>query len=161
MKESVEQMLHRLVNLLEEKMIAMESIQALTLKQKEDIEENLGDNINSFIDKKQVEIDKINTIDEKFEDIVKKIKVELGIESLEQIDADRFPQLKVIRKKTEEIIDLANSIMKLEEYNKNKIIEIIDQIKNDLKTVKLGQKSVKAYEKPNIHVGGIYIDRKK
>ena len=161
MKESVEQMLHRLVNLLEEKMIAMESIQALTLKQKEYIEENLGDNINSFIDKKQVEIDKINTIDEKFEDIVKKIKVELGIESLEQIDADRFPQLKVIRKKTEEIIDLANSIMKLEEYNKNKIIEIIDQIKNDLKTVKLGQKSVKAYEKPNIHVGGIYIDRKK
>ena len=161
MKESVEQMLHRLVNLLEEKMIAMESIQALTLKQKEDIEENLGDNINSFIDKKQVEIDKINTIDEKFEDIVKKIKVELGIESLEQIDADRFPQLKVIRKKTEEIRDLANSIMKLEEYNKNKIIEIIDQIKNDLKTVKLGQKSVKAYEKPNIHVGGIYIDRKK
>ena len=161
MKESVEQMLHRLVNLLEEKMIAMESIQALTLKQKEDIEENLGDNINSFIDKKQVEIDKINTIDEKFEDIVKKIKVELGIESLEQIDADRFPQLKVIRKKTEEIIDLANSIMKLEEYNKNKIIEIIDQIKNDLKTVKLGQKSVKAYEKPSIDIGGIYIDRKK
>lgn len=159
--ESIEKMMNDLVELLEEKKAVLEKIHELTLKQKEDIENNQGDNINGFIDKKQVEIDKINVIDEDFANTVKKLKLELDIESLEQVDTDRFPQMKVMRVKIEEILSLGNDIMKLEEYNKDKIIEIINHIKKDLKAVNLGRKSVKAYEKPNIDVGGIYIDRKK
>lgn len=161
MMESIEKMMNDLVELLEEKKAVLEKIHELTLKQKEDIENNQGDNINGFIDKKQVEIDKINVIDEDFANTVKKLKLELDIESLEQVDTDRFPQMKVMRVKIEEILNLGNDIMKLEEYNKDKIIEIINHIKKDLKAVNLGRKSVKAYEKPNIDVGGIYIDRKK
>lgn len=161
MMESIEKMMNDLVELLEEKKAVLEKIHELTLKQKEDIENNQGDNINGFIDKKQVEIDKINVIDEDFANTVKKLKLELDIESLEQVDTDRFPQMKVMRVKIEEILSLGNDIMKLEEYNKDKIIEIINHIKKDLKAVNLGRKSVKAYEKPNIDVGGIYIDRKK
>jgi len=161
MMESVEKMMNDLVELLEGKIAALEKIHELTLKQKEDIKNNQGDNINGFIDKKQVEIDKINVIDEDFANTVKKLKLELDIESLEQVDTDRFPQMKVIRVKIEEILNLGNDIMKLEEYNKDKIIEIINNIKKDLKAVNLGRKFVKAYEKPNIDVGGIYIDRKK
>ena len=51
--------------------------------------------------------------------------------------------------------------MNLENENKEKINKIINQTKDDLKRIKLGQKSINAYDKPNINIDGIYIDKKK
>jgi len=151
----------KLQSLLEEKKAAMESIYSLTLDQKEDIEKNQGENLNSFIDRKQKEIDKIQAIDENFQDVVMLLKKELEIDVLDNIDPKIYPEFKSIKGLTKQIMELAPKIMELEEQNRIKVQDIINNIKKDIKTIKLGQKSVKAYEKPNLNVGGIYIDSKK
>jgi hypothetical protein len=151
----------KLQSLLEEKKAAMESIHSLTLEQKEDIEKNQGENLNSFIDKKQTEIEKIQTIDESFQDAVILLKKELDIEVLDDINPNIYPEFKSIKELTEQILGLAKKIMELEEQNKIKVQDILNSIRKDIKTVKLGQKSVKAYEKSNLNTGGIYIDSKK
>jgi len=151
----------KLQSLLEEKKASMESIYSLTMDQKEDIEKNQGENLNTFIDKKQKEIDKIHLIDDNFQDMVMQLKKELEIEALDDIDIEIYSEFKSVKELTKQILDLAKIIMELEEQNKIKVQEILDNIKNEIKTIKLGQKSVKAYEKPNINAGGIYIDSKK
>ncbi len=151
----------KLQSLLEEKKAAMESIHSLTLEQKEDIEKNQGENLNSFIDKKQTEIEKIQTIDESFQDAVILLKKELDIEALDDIDTKIYSEFKNIKELTKQILDLAQKIMEIEEQNKIKVQDILNSIKKDIKAIKLGQKSVKAYEKPNVNTEGIYIDSKK
>lgn len=151
----------KLQSLLEEKKAAMESIYSLTIDQKEDIEKNQGENLNSFIDKKQKEIEKIQTIDESFQDAVILLKKELDIEALDDIDTKIYSEFKSIKELTKQILDLAQKIMEIEEQNKIKVQDILNSIKKDIKAIKLGQKSVKAYEKPNVNTEGIYIDSKK
>ncbi|MGI5999157.1 MAG: flagellar export chaperone FlgN, partial [Lutispora sp.] len=107
----------KLQSLLEEKKAAMESIHSLTLEQKEDIEKNQGENLNSFIDKKQTEIEKIQTIDESFQDAVILLKKELDIEALDDIDTKIYSEFKNIKELTKQILDLAQKIMEIEEQN--------------------------------------------
>lgn len=151
----------KLQDLLEQKKYALESIYKLTIAQQEDIEKNQGENLNSFIDEKQKEIEEIEVLDEAFNKTFQIFKSELKIETLDSIDIRSYPELGAIKKITGEIMDLSRKIMDLEEDNKDKVTNIIDGIKEELKTVRLGQKSLKAYEKTNINTGGVYIDRKK
>lgn len=97
----------KLQSLLEEKKAAMESIHSLTLEQKEDIEKNQGENLNSFIDKKQTEIEKIQIIDKDFEDTVRTLKKKLDIEVLDDINPNIYPEFKSIKELTEQILGLA------------------------------------------------------
>ncbi|MPM83674.1 hypothetical protein SDC9_130743 [bioreactor metagenome] len=161
MDMDVMDMISKLQSLLEQKKTSMESIHKLTLAQKADIDKNQGENLSRFIDEKQKEIDMIEGIDQAFAEIYQLMKSKLKVDTLDSIDAESYPQLKIVKKITGEILDLAGDIMKLEEENKGRVSDLIDGIKRQLKTVKLGKKSLKAYETPNVNVGGVYIDRKK
>ncbi|SHI39080.1 flagellar export chaperone FlgN [Lutispora thermophila] len=161
MGEKSKDMIIKIQSLLEEKKAALEEIYELTLGQKNDIENNEGENLHGFIDKKQVEIDKIKKIDEDFEEAAKLLKEELQIESFESISVADYPEFKNIKDLITDIMDLARSIMELEEQNKIKVQNLIDDIKKDIKMVNSGQKFLKAYDKPNINISGIYIDSKK
>lgn len=147
--------------LLDQKKTSMESIHKLTLAQKDDIDKNQGENLSSFIDEKQKEIERIEDLDEAFAETYQLLKSSLNIHALDSMDIDSYPQLKIVKKITGEILDLAGNIMELEEENKARVSDLIGSIKRELKTVRLGQKSLKAYEKPNVNVEGVYIDRKK
>lgn len=161
MRETAKDIVIKIQRLLDEKRTALENIHNLTLDQKQDIERNQGESLQVFIDKKQIEIEKIKKIDESFEAAVKMLKEELGIESLDNINAAVYPEFKNIKDLTVRIMDLGQKIMELEEQNKIEVQNLIDNIKKDIKTVKAGQKFIKAYDKPNINIGGIYIDSKK
>lgn len=151
----------KLQSLLEQKKTSMESIHKLTSAQKDDIDKNQGENLSSFIDEKQKEIDRIEDIDQAFAETYQFLKSELKVDTLDSIDVGSYPQLKTVKKITGEILDLAHDIMKLEEENKGRVSDLLEGIKKELKTVRLGKKSLKAYETPNVNVGGVYIDRKK
>ena len=153
--------LSKLKELLEQKKAALDFIHKLTLEQQEDIEKNQGEGLESFIDDKQKQIERIEALDESFNQAFSLLKFELGIERVDQINIENYPQLREVKKIIGEIMELAETIMGLEEKNKAKVAEIIDGVKRELKTIKLGQKSLKAYDKPNINTGGVYIDRKK
>lgn len=161
MSVSVEDIIIKMQQLLKDKKDALACIYDLTIKQKEDIESNMGDNLEGFIDKKQEQIDKIEKIDNLFKNVFQLLKAEIKIDTLDELDLDLYPDLKTVKKQVKEIMELAGKIMELENENKEKIDKIMDKIKNDLKRVRLGKKSLDAYDKPNTSVDGIYIDRKK
>ena len=161
MSASVEDIINKMQQLLVNKKDALTCIYDLTVKQKEDIETNMGDNLENFIDKKQEQIDKIEIIDNLFNNVFQLLKSEMKVDTLDDVDFERYPNLKNIKKQVIEIIELTSKIMEVENRNKEKVDKIMNEIKDDLKKVRYGKKSIDAYDKPNVNVDGVYIDRKK
>lgn len=147
--------------LLNEKKVALDIIYNMTVKQREDIEKNEGENLKEYIDKKQEQIDRIDNIDELFENTFNRFKKELNIESVETLDFMLYPGLKTIKDQTEDIVSLGKKTMELEIENKGKLEALIENIKSDINQVKAGKKSIHAYDVQNTNTDGVYIDKKK
>jgi len=158
--ESNEEVL-KMQELLKEKKAALDIIYNMTVKQQEDIEKNEGENLKEYIDKKQEQIDRIDNIDELFEDTFNKFKKELNIESVETLDFTLYPGLKTIKELTEKIVNLGKKTMEIEIENKEKLTVLIENIKSDINQVKAGKKSIHAYDAQTVNIDGVYIDKKK
>jgi hypothetical protein len=89
------------------------------------------------------------------------MKRELKVNTLEEIDFSKYPEMKNLKLKVAEIVSVAQDIMGIEESNKKKLIVLMNGLKKEINQINAGKKSIKAYEKPNINNDGIYIDKKK
>ena len=150
-----------LLSLIGRKKEIFDGLVEITLKQKKDIEENAAGNIEELVNKKQAVIDSIDEIDRTFSGLLELLKKQLKVSNLEEVDFVKYPALKVLKLKVEEIMSLAQEIMEIEVSNKEKLIAIMNELKKEMKHVNVGRKSIKAYEAPVFNNDGIYIDRKK
>ncbi len=151
----------KMQELLNKKKEALKIIYNLTLKQKNDIDTNEGANLEKYIDDKQIEIDKIDNIDKGFSMIFEDLKKRLNIESMEELDTGNYSDFKIIKEQIKGLMEIAHKTMALERENKDALEILIDNVKNDIKQVSLGKKSISAYEKQSTNTDGIYIDKKK
>jgi len=150
-----------LVSLIDKKKQLFDNIMDITLEQKKDIDENAANNIEKLVNQKQSVIESIDEIDKSFSEKFNLLKKQLKINTLEEIDFSKYPEMKNLKRKVVEITAMAQDIMIIEESNKKKLVSIISGLKNEIKQINQGKKSIKAYEKPNINNDGIYIDKKK
>ncbi|MDF2841317.1 MAG: flgN [Clostridia bacterium] len=147
--------------IIEKKLTFFKDMYDITVEQKKDIEENEADNIEALVQQKQQIIDKIDKLDEVFLAEYKLLKDELGIDSLELIDTDKHPEMKNVKEHIKSIMGMAHKIMELENSNKEKLDSIFQNVKNELRQIKTGRRSVKAYGSTPTYNDGVYIDRKK
>ncbi|MGB7605779.1 MAG: flagellar export chaperone FlgN [Lutisporaceae bacterium] len=155
------QLIKELNNITEQKLKFFREILDITVLQKEDIKNNKAENIETLVQKKQQVIDTIDKLDKSFLTGYRQLKDELKIGKPDKIDTDKYPELKTLKHCVEEIIDLAGAIMELENSNREKLNKIFDEVKNELKQINTGKRSLKAYEIPFTQKDGIYIDKKK
>lgn len=159
--DNINNMITELLSLLDRKKQLFGNIMEITLQQKSDIEENAAGSIEELVNKKQAVIDRVNEIDKAFSGLVELLKKQLQVDSLEKADFVKYPLLKSIKPKVEEIMALAKEIMEIEVSNKEKLISIMDEIRKEMRQMSVGRKSIKAYETPVINNDGIYVDKKK
>jgi len=157
----VDNIIVELMNLLEKKRKLFDSIMEITLEQKKVLEENKADKMESLVGRKQSVIDSIDEIDRSFSQGLNTLKKHLNVQALEEVDFTKYPELKNLKLKVEEIMSMAQEIMLIERSNKEKLVSIMNEMKKEIKQIKAGKKSIKAYEKPIISNDGIYIDKKK
>jgi molybdopterin converting factor small subunit len=157
----MEQVIANLNKLLDKKVEYFSEIQNITLVQKSDIETNSAEKIEELVKQKQQIIDKVDSIDTAFKQQFNTLKISLGIESLEKADLVKYPSLGQLKSKVKIIMAYAEQIMKLENENNQKLNELLSSIRQELKQLKVGKKSLKAYDNPVINRDGIYIDKKK
>ena len=150
-----------LLSLTDKKKQLFDSILEITLAQKKDIEENAANKIEGLVSKKQSVIDSIDEIDKSFSEKFKLLKKQLMVNSLEEVDFTKYPELKNLKLKVEEIMSMAQEIMLIERSNKEKLVSIMNEMKKEIKQIKAGKKSIKAYERPITNNDGIYVDKKK
>ncbi len=150
-----------LLSLLEKKRKLFDSIMKITMEQKKDLEENKGDKMEDLVGQKQAVINNVDEIDRSFSEGLNLLKKHLNVQTLEEIDFTKYPELRNIKLKVEEIMSMAQDIILIEKSNREKLVSVMNEMKKEIKQINTGKKSIKAYEKANINNDGIYIDRKK
>lgn len=159
--DNVNSTITELLSLIDRKRLLFDNIMEVTLEQKKDIEENEANNIESLVNKKQDVINTIDEIDKSFAGVFNLLKNQLKVNNLEEVDFTKYPTLKILKLKVEEIMLMAQKIMKVEESNKEQLISRMNELKKEMKQINVGRKTIKAYETPIINRDGIYIDKKK
>lgn len=150
-----------LLSLLEKKRELFDSIMKITLDQKKDLEENKGDKMEDLVGQKQTVINSVDEIDRSFSEGLNLLKKHLNVQTLEEVDFTKYPELRNLKLKVEEIMSMAQDIILIEKSNREKLVSVMNEMKKEIKQINTGKKSIKAYEKANINNDGIYIDRKK
>jgi hypothetical protein len=159
--DNVNSMITELLILIDRKKQLFDDIMEITLQQKSDIEKNAAVNIEELVNEKQTMIDSVDEIDRTFSGLVELLKKQLQVDSLEKADLAKYPELKAIKPKVEEIMSLAQKIMEIELSNKEKLTSIMDEMKKEMRQMSVGRRSIKAYEGPAINNDGIFVDKKK
>ncbi len=165
---NIKDLMNHLTQISEIKYNLMKEINEITKMQRIDIENNNSDSLINYIEKKQIKIDEINKLDKQFYSLYIKLKENLNIESIENIDTKKYPDIKDLKSRIEDILKLAKEIDEVDKINNKKVKEELEKVKQDLKNVKNDQKSLKnnvrAYKGYNTkynHAQGVFIDNKK
>ena len=153
----IENVMETLINLSEEKYSSLEKIYELTKEQTSAINDENINLLNEFIDKKQIEINTIQSLDIKFEKIVEDIKVVYGIKELKDLnvcteEVKRIPYIvDMIMKKVHQIHDI-------ELKNSENLSHKKDELEGKMTDLKKGKKAVSKYGYNNLQVP-VYFDK--
>jgi Asp-tRNA(Asn)/Glu-tRNA(Gln) amidotransferase C subunit len=155
------QHLNNLNQIIEQKLELFKEIYNITIAQQKDIADNEANNIESLVQQKQQVIDKVDKLDQAFLAQYNRLKEELQLDSLDLIDTDKHPEMKNVKEHIKSIMGMAHKIMELENSNREKLDSIFQGVKNELRQIKAGKRSVTAYESKPTYNDGIFIDKKK
>ncbi|MEJ8552679.1 flagellar export chaperone FlgN [Tepidibacter sp. Z1-5] len=165
---NIKDLIDILTQISETKYNLMKEIHEITKMQKIDIENNNSDLLINYIEKKQDIIDEIDKLDKQFYSIYIKLKEDLNIDSIDHIDTQKYPEIKELKSKIENILKLTKEIDEVDKINNKKVKEELEKVKENLKNVKTDQKSLKnnaraykGYNNKYNHAQGVFIDNKK
>ena len=149
----------KLISLSKEKKQLIDEMHNCTKVQKKEIDKENMDSLNYILDEKDKLIQKINKIDIEFLTIFSQIKKAEGIENIDELDINEYPNLKELKEIIKDISSTLVAISLLDEENNKNMKKRIEKTKMELKKVKEGKRAYKAYNKPI--EGSILIDEKK
>lgn len=155
------QLISDLNQMIEKKLELFNEMYNITVSQQKDIEENEAGNIEVLVQQKQQIIDRIDKLDESFLSGFNKLKNEFQLDSIDLIDTNKHPEMMDIKNHIKSIMGMAHKIMELENSNREKLDSIFQSVKEELKQINTGKRSLKAYEQKPVYNDGIFIDKKK
>lgn len=148
-----------LITISREKYRLLEDMCKYTIEQKEYIEKEDMDGLNELLDKKDDLIKQIDKLDTSFLNIFSQIKKEESIENMDELDIEKYSNLKELKDVVTEISSTLMALSMLDEENNENIKQKLKATKMELKKVKEGQRAYKGYNKTV--TGSIMIDEKK
>ena len=149
----------QMIKISNEKLILLNKLLELTNMQKSSISESDMDKVDSILDEKDEIMKKIDALDVKFLPCFSELKVENDITNLDELDTTKYPNLKELKSIVKEITSTLMAISLLDDENNRVLKEELEGIKDNLKTVKKGQKAYNGYNKK--FDNSIMIDEKK
>ena len=153
------ELIDELISIVKEKNILINEMYEITKIQKEQIKKEDMNSLDSILDKKDHIIKKIDKLDISFMTIFSQIKREEAIENIDELDKDRYPNLKELKEIVKEISSSLMAISLLDEENNKNIKEKLEATKMELRRIKDGKKAYKGYNKTI--TGSMLIDEKK
>ena len=154
--------LNKLIRYSEEKLDKLKQIEEVTVQQKAAIDSQDYAALNSLVEEKQKVIDYIDWCDSAFQEELEKVKRRLGVKSIKDIgEAEDKEEKKALVDIIGMIIETIEKIQVLERENQKKLLESMDQVKEKLRKIRNGQKSVAVYDSGMGLASGSFLDKKK
>jgi len=154
-----ENTIQEMVSLIDKKAEKLNIILSLKPKQKEAIEKEDIQDMETTLNKLQEHLNKINEIDSVYLSKLNKLKSELGIDSIDHIDNTKYPCIEELRTKLSEIKATLEAIKAMDDENKILLQERFEETKGKLRNLRKGQIMNKGYNKASY--GTMFIDQKK
>ena len=152
-------MINSMIQLSNEKKVLLESILDFTKKQKSFIQDEDMDSLTKVLSEKDEIMKNIDLLDLDFISLYNNIKSMEDISSMEEIDVDKYSNVKLLKSNINEISLILNNIRILDNDNTRMMKTNLENIKSGLKHVKEAKNAYKGYnyEAPE----SMLIDEKK
>lgn len=163
--DQAKEQIENLVVLNEKKITLLENLLDITKQQKILISSNSLNALLDNIHKKQEVMDEIDRIDRNFYVDFMKTKEILQISTIDQINAEEYPQVIRLKSTIEMILKILEEIEVLDRENVSDVKSEIEKVKGDMRQVQRHKKVFESYGNIVNTYGtspqGFYIDGKK
>jgi hypothetical protein len=158
---NAEQLISKITSGLSEKKKLLEAMLGLTNKQSEAIASDDIEGLQSLIEEKQKLIDKINKIDDSFNENFTSLKTSLGVKNLEDVSMSGYAGIEEMQGMVKDIIELTGNIGKAENRNQTALNEAMKNISDNLNNISKAKKARNAYVYKDTTLPSYFIDKKK
>ncbi len=158
---NAEDMIEKMVNLLNTKRQKLLDILEITKRQTLAINNKEDESLDKYIDDKQAIINDIDDIDKQFIECLNILKSQLGIKSLDETPKDKLEEFKLLKTCINENHTIIEEIISIEKENSVKLKAEFDDIKEKIKEISGGKRIVSAYENRPVYNDGAFFDKKK
>lgn len=135
----------RLTEITLKKYYLLEEILCMTKAQSETIKEDGIDKLGALIAGKQEKIDRIDKLDDQFDVYFKRLKQELGINNLAEVDGKNLTGAKGLQDITGKVLGLIKEIDVVEKSNNQKTVNLLNLFKSEIKALNQAKKVNNAY----------------
>ena len=154
-----------LVELLAQKRALMRSVYDITKEQNGQMKRENIDVFLANLKKRQLLMDEIDVIDAQFYRHFVQMKKLMGVDSLDDVDTVKHPELKNLKDGVREILELVREIKSIDEQSSSMANESMARLKEDMKALQqrkqTGNKISSGYASTYRHAQGVFIDNKK
>ena len=159
--EYVKETIDIMIGILSEKYEILKDILDLTISQTNAINNEEFGTLEKLVHEKQVKINLIEPLDERFSTTFTGLKDKLGIKSIEQLGSSNIKGAKDLREFTMKVLGIIAEIGVIEKQNNEMMSKIIDESKKQIKSIIHGKKAISAYSRNPESPPSYYIDKKK
>ncbi|SKC55750.1 FlgN protein [Maledivibacter halophilus] len=151
----------KLIHISKEKKALMQNIFDLTNRQRRFLELEKIETVLKQIDLKDKYISEVDELDVKFYTLFNELKKNLAVDSIDKMDVEKYPQMKILKDIVKKILKLTEKIKIVDNQNINMLKQDMDEIRDKLKGVKKGQKATNAYGAYKNQISSMFFDKKK
>lgn len=142
---STKNIINELVQISKTKYRHMQIILGIQKNLSKYIELDKTQNIAKQIELKDKYLHNVDKTDVTFYNLFNELKKKLDIDTLDEIDATKYPQLRELKKTVVEILKLNEDIDIIDKKNIKSLEKHRNEISNKLKGIKQGRQASKAY----------------
>lgn len=156
-----EEYIKSMIEVLQKKSNILRDILDLTSSQTNAITYENLEMLEKLIHEKQVRINNIEPLDERFNTTFLELKAKLNIKSMEQLNNKNICGVKDLKEATSEILEIVAEISIIEKQNNAMILKLMEKNKTEIKNIVHGKKALSAYTPRPFNSPPYYIDKKK
>lgn len=154
----VNDIIYEMIALTKKKLESLNIILSLKPRQKEAIQQENMEDMESILVNIQSQIGKIDEIDSLYKLKFNELKAIIDVETISQLDSMKYPNAKILIDRLKEIKSVLASLKSLDDENNIIMNEKFEETKERLKNLRQGQKMAKGYFSD--YNGTMFIDER-
>lgn len=154
----VNDIIYEMIALTKKKLESINIILSLKPRQKEAIQQENMEDMESILVNIQSQIGKIDEIDSLYKLKFNELKAIIDVETISQLDSMKYPNAKILIDRLNEIKSVLASLKSLDDENNIIMNEKFEETKERLKNLRQGQKMAKGYFSD--YNGTMFIDER-
>ncbi len=161
MDNSPDKYVEKMIKVTNNKYKLLQEVLAMTEEQFRSINEEGLEALEKLVAQKQIKIDDINKLDDEFNVYFHRLKFELKIKSLDELQGSDIRGAGDLKESVGKVIGILGEIFEVEKKNNDKAKMLLSEIGSEIKKLNVGKKINSVYRPGPVQAFSYFIDKKK